>query len=329
MGDTTAPYPHRKEGFFVMPGFAPVDYPLAAARRGWHVFPLAPGSKNRPLVKWSRAATADPGQVRAWWHRWPTANYGIATGPSRLVVVDLDTPDPGEQPPEHWDRPGITDGADVLAALAEQAGADSGELLGTFTVRTASGGAHLYFAAPPGLQLGNTAGDRGRGLGWLVDTRAAGGYVVGPGSATPTGAYEATSPPGTPVVALPRWIADRLKPPPTATADAVLADIAGAHRRRTAYATAALRGESAKVARAAKGDRNTSLYVAAVSLGQLAAKGLLETGEITAVLTRAAQAAGAAGGDADPPRQIAATIRSGLNKGLRVPRRTRERTGAA
>ncbi|MDA2804467.1 bifunctional DNA primase/polymerase [Nocardiopsis suaedae] len=307
-----------------MPGFDPVDYPLAAARRGWHVFPLAPGTKNRQLVKWSRTATTDPGTVRTWWARWPDANYGIATGPSGLVVIDLDTPDPGEHPPEPWRRPGITDGADVLAALAEHAGADTGELLGTFTVATASGGTHLYYTAPPGQQLGNTAGDRGRGLGWLIDTRAVGGYVVGPGSTTRTGAYRATSPPGTPVAPLPAWIAEHLKPPPTASADAVLADVATADRRRTAYATAALRGEAAKVARAVCGERNTSLYVAAVSLGQLAAKGLLEPGEITAVLTRAAQAAGAAGGAPDSPSQIAATIRSGLTKGLQIPRRTRQ-----
>ncbi|MEV7325310.1 bifunctional DNA primase/polymerase [Streptomyces sp. NPDC093970] len=45
-------------------------------------------------------------------------------------------------------------------------------------VKTPSGGTHLYYAAPEGEKLRSTAGK----LGWKVDTRAAGGYVVGAGS---------------------------------------------------------------------------------------------------------------------------------------------------
>jgi hypothetical protein len=48
--------------------------------------------------------------------------------------------------------------------------------------RTRRGGLHLYFTAPPGLRLGNTLGRSERGLGWLIDTRGRGGYVVAPGS---------------------------------------------------------------------------------------------------------------------------------------------------
>ncbi|GAA3757661.1 integrase [Spinactinospora alkalitolerans] len=106
-----------------MTAFAPVDYALAALRRGWSVFPITPGAKQPPLVRdWNNAATREPEQVRAWWEQWPEANYGIATGPSGLVVIDLDTPKPGRARPPAWDQPGITDGADVLAALAEDAG---------------------------------------------------------------------------------------------------------------------------------------------------------------------------------------------------------------
>ena len=50
-------------------------------------------------------------------------NIGIATGASRLVVIiDLDKPKPGQVPPPEWALPGITDGADVLAALCERQG---------------------------------------------------------------------------------------------------------------------------------------------------------------------------------------------------------------
>ena len=54
----------------------------------------------------------------------------------------------------------------------------------TFTVRTPSGGLHLYFTAPD-KSLGNTVGKLGR----QIDTRGVGGYVVGPGSVCRTGYY--------------------------------------------------------------------------------------------------------------------------------------------
>ena len=74
-------------------------------------------------------------------------------------MVDLDVAKPGQAPPEPWNRPGITDGADVLALLAEEAGQPLP--LDTFTVRTRRGGWHLYFTHPAGEQLGNTSGSLG------------------------------------------------------------------------------------------------------------------------------------------------------------------------
>jgi bifunctional DNA primase/polymerase-like protein len=74
-----------------------------------------------------------------------------------------------------------------LAILAEEAGQPlPGD---TLTVRTPTGGLHLY-AVPAGVVLRSTAGERGNGLGWKFDTRAWGGYVVAPGSTTPDGRYE-------------------------------------------------------------------------------------------------------------------------------------------
>lgn len=43
---------------------------LAAAARGWHVFPIAPGAKVPALrVDWRDLATTDPDRIRAWWTR--------------------------------------------------------------------------------------------------------------------------------------------------------------------------------------------------------------------------------------------------------------------
>ncbi len=312
--------------------YAPVDYALAAALRGWPVFPLTPRSKKPPLVRsWEQAATTDPEQIHTWWRKCPDANYGIATGPAGLVVVDLDVPKPGQAPPQLWNCPGITDGADVLALLAEEAGQPLP--LDTFTVRTRRGGWHLYFTHPTGGRLGNTSGS----LGWLIDTRAHGGYVVGPGCpvAAPDGSGRYEVKVREDPAALPWWIQrcllrrpdspDRPTAPGNSTpgpvAD-VLSAITTDDRRRVAYVRAAVKGELARVRDAQPGTRNENLYIAAASLGQLAREGLLETGWIASALRNAALGANAQG-DANSGHEIDATIRSGLNKGLREPRRTR------
>ncbi|MEU9856364.1 bifunctional DNA primase/polymerase, partial [Streptomyces sp. NPDC047974] len=80
---------------------------LDAAARGWAVFPLRPGTKRPALhgetrcpragacagghVKWEDRATTDPERITRAWTQAPF-NIGLATGPSGLVVIDLDMP---------------------------------------------------------------------------------------------------------------------------------------------------------------------------------------------------------------------------------------------
>jgi hypothetical protein len=135
-------------------------YALAAAARGWHVFPLTPNDK-RPLpgfTAWEQHATTDTALIRHMWAHSPF-NIGIACGPSGLVVLDLDVPKPDEHPPTDWALPGIHDGADVLAWLCEHAGQPLP--LETFMVRTRRGGTHLYFTASDDTDLRNSAGKLG------------------------------------------------------------------------------------------------------------------------------------------------------------------------
>ena len=92
---------------------------------------------------------SDPERVGRY---WPSDhhNVGIACGPSQLVVVDLDThgaPARGLAP-----LPGVHDGRDVLAQLAEWAGQPWPV---TYTVTTPTGGLHLYFTAPEGTGIRN------------------------------------------------------------------------------------------------------------------------------------------------------------------------------
>jgi hypothetical protein len=132
---------------------------LSAAARGMHVFPLRPRTKVPAVHDWERRATTDVERIERWWNRAPY-NIGVATGPSRLLVVDLDAPKPSQMQTLH--------GRAVFAELARKAGTVLP--IETLTVVTAGGGQHLYFRAPAGVALTNTAGR----LGMNIDTRAFG-----------------------------------------------------------------------------------------------------------------------------------------------------------
>jgi hypothetical protein len=281
---------------------------LAAATQGWHVFPLHPGSKVAAVRQWEQRATTDPDRIRRCWSAGPF-NIGLATGPSGLVVIDLDAAKPDEHPPAPWDQPGITSGLDVLAVLAEQAG----QLLplDTYTVTTPSGGLHLYFAAPDGVQLRNTAGNRGKGLGWHIDTRAHGGYVAAAGSVVDGRQYQVAE--DLPVATLPGWLTARLQPAPLPARTTVTVDVSGSRMGR--YVEAALRNEVAKVLQAVEGTRNHTLYTAAVALGQLVAGGALPAELVETALEQAGMAIGLTA------FECRNTIESGLKAGTERPRR--------
>ncbi|MVO89390.1 DNA primase [Streptomyces sp. p1417] len=275
---------------------------LDAAARGWHVFPLRPGTKRPALhgettcprtgpctvghLKWERRATTDPVLIRATWTHAPY-NIGIATGPSGLVVVDLDMPKDNSSA----DTPcGVT----TFTALCERTGHAVPD---TYRTRTASGGRHLYFTAPDGIRLANTAGT----IAPLVDTRAWGGYVVAAGSTTPTGPYE---PVGAPVAApLPSWLLSILRP--SSKAVQVRSAAVAAQSRR--YADTALVLEVRNVAGAQQGRRDATLFRAARALGRFIAWGDLPRHRVEQALQEAGEAAGL------PPSQCRSTLRSALD----------------
>ncbi|MDT9682651.1 bifunctional DNA primase/polymerase [Streptomyces sp. TRM76323] len=283
---------------------------LDAAARGWHVFPLRPGSKRPALhhetqcphtgtcagghVKWEQRATTDPDRIHAAWATG-AFNIGLATGPSGLVVIDLDQPkDKGSS-----DAPG---GAAFFEALCERAGH---AVPATYRVRTPSGGEHLYFTAPAGVRLRNTAGT----LAPLVDTRAWGGYVVTPGSTVHGALYEVVD--DRPVLDLPAWLLDLLQTPPKPIA-------AGfrlvAPRDVSRVARVALERETATVAATSEGGRNAALLRGARAVGRFVAWGDLPR----LVAEEAFQEAGEAAGL--PPAECRATIRSALDWSIRTVR---------
>jgi hypothetical protein len=280
---------------------------LAAAERGWHVFPCVADGK-RPALRdnWQEIATTSPAQIRDWWSRAPF-NIGISCGPSRLAVIDLDMP----RPDMAWEDAGDgtlfpLSGADMLSMLARQH--RQRYPAGTYVVDTPSGGCHLYFSAPAD-RVKNSAGS----LGPLIDVRADGGYVIGAGSrigGRPYAARGELAP-----APLPSWLASLIRDdyaPPAVPMPRF--PIEGDRGQGRAYAMAALRAETERVAAARPGTRNDTLNRAAFSLGQLVAAGLLPPIPVITGLISAAMHAGLSEDEASR------TVRSGLAGGARKPR---------
>jgi len=67
-----------------------MEIALDCIRRGWFVFPCWPKSKKPMTERGFKDATLDEEKVREWWSKTPDANVAIATGPSKLCVVDVD-----------------------------------------------------------------------------------------------------------------------------------------------------------------------------------------------------------------------------------------------
>src|SRR5690348_15519669 len=65
-----------------------LDVALDCLRRGWYVFPCR--GKVPVEMGGYKIASNDEAKIREWWARYPTANIGIATGPSKLTVLDTD-----------------------------------------------------------------------------------------------------------------------------------------------------------------------------------------------------------------------------------------------
>jgi hypothetical protein len=288
---------------------------LDAAARGWHVFPLIAGSK-RPAVKdWESRSTTDRRRIERCWSSG-AYNVGVACGPSGLLVVDLDVPkqaaDGGQatQAPAQWRLPGVQDGGDVLEVLTERAGEPMP--WETYTVATCSGGTHLYFRQPAGTALRNTS----RRLGWLIDTRGHGGYVVAAGSVVDGQSYvvdhDARPRP------LPGWLLAQLaeaQPAPAPPPDS--ARLRAQIRQRAAYSHRALDEALNQVLSAAAGDkvgagRNDTLNRAAYRLGPLVSAGLLPERLVVDALTAAATAVGLDQREAD--RTIGSGLRAGMAK---------------
>jgi hypothetical protein len=113
--------------------------------------------KHPRIKSWVTRATKDTRQIADWAMRWPLANWAIHC--TEINVVDLDR------------KPGKPDGVITLACWEDALGVTTPD-----TIRVTTGtGMQIYFQ-PGGLKT--TANPDGTG----IDVRAAGGYVLAPGS---------------------------------------------------------------------------------------------------------------------------------------------------
>lgn len=156
------------------------------ASAGLHVFPVEPGGKRPINSEGFKEATTDLGKLAAWWSAVPGANVGMALDPSGLCVLDVDVGMAKDGTPKR--------GMESLQALVQE----FGPLPETLVARTGSGGLHLFFSVPPGVQINRRIGIR-PGLDLLVN-----GYVIVAPSVT-TGEYRWENP-GTPIAPLPGWL---------------------------------------------------------------------------------------------------------------------------
>ena len=300
-----------------------LEHALAYAEAGWPVFPLRPGTK-RPATPnhtaehcdqsdhrcwnghtgWEPRATLNPDRITRAWQMRPYG-IGIACGPAGLIVVDLDTAK-GPAP----------SGSETLAQVQHAHGL---KLPATWTIATPSGGRHLYYRQPDRQRLGNTVGKIGPG----IDTRAHGGYVVAPPTATAAGSYWLVDD-HPPAPDLPPWFAELLAPTPrcerpgsSMPSRATVRRLDG-NRRNNRYVAGAVASEQQRIAAAPEGQRNHTLFTASIAIGQLVGAQVLDRTVAEQLLAKAAQAHVLVG--AYSSSQARQTIASGLRRGSDEPR---------
>lgn len=280
--------------------------PLVIASRGLAVFPLPRGGNIPRLENWPNRCLREPETIAKHWKNGD--NIGVGCKASNLLGIDLDR--------HKEDADGITS----FQHLCQYHGQ---EWPATLTVRTPRGGLHLYFWAPRERALGNSSNKLGPG----IDTRGPGGpggsdggYLVGPGSIVRGRTYEIAR--ELPIIDAPTWLVELLDPP--APAPKPVGELPLINNR---YAMTALHGEVQRILDAPRGapgqpGRNDQLNRSAYALGQMVAANMLPLATVETALRAAADAVGLIAEDG--PRQVEATIQSGLKAGFRKPRQVRQ-----
>ena len=217
---------------------------LAYARDGIPVHPCHPGTKVSAILDWERNASCDPAQVERWWNANP--DYNIAVCPNNVgwLVVDLD------RAKSESELPGEIGWKHVCE--------EHGYITETFTVRSPTGGRHLYFIG----QGPTTARTFVRGS--AIDTRGEGGYILLPPSVIGGVAYEIES--SAQIAELPTFVKDGIarttrSAPAIETATDTTSNIARARRH--------LLDTAGRVGAGQAGSRSAATYLRATELREI------------------------------------------------------------
>jgi hypothetical protein len=324
-------------------GGKPVDVAHAFALLGWPIGPCdhradLPGKKRAkaPLTpKGKKDAsgkkiaktgglwefTTDPERVAAYWRKNPKALIGVRTGLEiKKFVLDADV-EPGETVEE------------VLKRLADAVGPIPA---GPITI-TQSGGMHLWFEMPDGVEVRNSAG-RIRGIDW----RGEGGFVVMPPSSMEDGKayswavapWEKPFPQPTPrildfVLQRGDFAREKGKKAPASPDSGNPATgrkpqkptsrpaSSPADRRKKAAALTAF-DEEISTLEGLSDDRNNQLFRSTANLAEFVAAGYLSQPTVEAALERASHTNGEV--EKKGLQSVLATIASGMRTGLAKPR---------
>jgi hypothetical protein len=284
---------------------------IEMAEMGMSVFPLPPLSKvpnnqDNPdslavdghwSVKW-KEMSVEPYDVETIRTAWPEyANIGVNCEQSVLWVLDIDTKN--------------GNGVGEFTKLCKVYG--DGDWPDTLTVRTASGGYHLYFEAGD-HGLANTKG----ALAKNIDTRGTGGYVVGWGSTVIVGeafrSYKIVHEAG--FEPIPPWLAGLCKTLRRET-DAKAAVARARVQWELKYLTPGevqkrIDGYVDELASQPEGGRNHLLYKTACRFGELAAAGHIDEDTARNLCEVACERNGLA---ADTGYGVGATFDSGFSRG--------------
>lgn len=232
----------------------------ACSRLGFRVFPLRADTGTPAFAEWPERATTDPDVIREWYTGdFAVCGVGIATGPeSGTWVLDIDVKD--------------ADGFATLRDLTRKHGGTVDDFTRTMTVRTPSGGAHVYFAWDESSGTEGGVRNSSKQLAPGLDVRGIRGYVRAP----EVGAYRLIERDGRKITTMhraPEWLIPLCKKRRSASVEPMTnADV---RHRMSARGQAWAKYEAAesvrKLARSAAGTRNDMLNRTAFRLGTLAA----------------------------------------------------------
>jgi hypothetical protein len=149
--------------------------PRSLVGAGFKIFPVQANGKAPCVKSWEITASSDLYVIEGWEQQFPGCNWGIACGPSDLVVLDADLKGGG---------------LDHMLSLDVGKGFPLSR-----SVSTPSGGRHLYFRGQTRSRVRMVPG---------IDIRSAGAYVVAAGT---LGGAEYVTEMG-PIPPCPQWLKD-------------------------------------------------------------------------------------------------------------------------